>query len=144
MNLNKVQIIGRVTRDPELKSTTSGVKVCNFSIATNSTWKAADGTKKEDVEFHNCVSFGKTGEVIAQYVRKGSLFYVEGKLKTNKWVDKEQKTHYKTDIIVETFQFGPKASGSSDKPAQKTEEIQIQDEVNNFGEEHINVADLPY
>lgn len=115
MNLNQTNLIGRVTRDPELKALPSGNKVCSFSLATNRTWKDKnDNSKKEETDFHNLVAFGRTAEVIAQYVKKGQLLYVMGRLKTRTW---EHPTHkinmYRTEIIVENFQFGPKAGGSS-------------------------------
>jgi single-strand DNA-binding protein len=80
MNLNKAQLIGRLTRDPELKALPSGSKVCSFSMATNRVWKNEAGEKQEAVEFHNVVAFGKQAELIAQYVGKGDLFFIEGRM----------------------------------------------------------------
>ena len=103
MNLNKTIILGRTTRKPELKTTQSGIKVTSFSIATSEKYK-----EEEKTEFHNIVAFGKTAEIIEQYVEKGQLLLVEGKLSTSSW-EKDGKKFYKTDIICEKFQFGPKA-----------------------------------
>jgi len=112
MYLNKVQLIGNLTRDPELKSTPSGAKVCSFSLATNETFKDAQGQKKETVEFHNIVVWGKTAENVAQYMKKGSQIYIEGKLQTRSW-DKDGVKHYRTEINALHVQFGHKPSGTA-------------------------------
>lgn len=119
MYLNKVQIIGNLTRDPELKSLPSGVKVTSAALATNRVWKDPNGVKKESTEYHNIVAFGKPAELIAQYMKKGGSLYVEGRLQTRSWDDKEGKKNYRTEIVVENFQFGPSAgkpNGSYSKP----------------------------
>lgn len=127
MYLNKATIIGNLTRDPELKNLPSGSAVANFSVATNRTWKDKEsGQKKEDVEFHNVVAFGKTAELIAQYVHKGDQIYIEGRIQTRSW-EKEGQKHYRTEIVCETMQFGSKKSGAvvpqkeqaPDEPAQE-------------------------
>ena len=106
-------IIGNLTRDPEMKALPSGIKVTSFGIATNRSWKDKAGAKQESTEFHNIVSFGKQAEVIAQYMKKGSSIFVEGRLQTRSWDDKESgQKKYRTEIVVDNFQFGPKASGA--------------------------------
>ena len=110
MYLNKTTIIGNLTRDPELKALPSGIKVANFSLATNRTFKDKDGNKQEEVEYHNCVAFGNQGENIAKYMKKGSQLLVEGRLKTSSW-EKEGQKFYKTEIVVEGSQFGSKPTG---------------------------------
>lgn len=112
MYINKAIVFGNVTRDPELKALPSGSKVCNFSIATNRTWKDATGKKQEASEFHNIVFFGKPAETIAQYVRKGSSLYVEGRITTRSWESQDGKKNYRTEIVGENFQFGPRAPGA--------------------------------
>ena len=115
MYLNKVTIIGNLTRDPELKAIPSGMKITNFSIATNRTWKNDAGEKKEDVEYHNIVVFGRQAETSAQYLKKGSQCLVEGRLQTQSWDDATSgKKMYRTEIIAENVQFGSKPSGQSD------------------------------
>ena len=105
--LNKTIIIGNLTKDVELKTLPSGTNIANFSVATNRTWKNADGEKQEEVEFHNVVVFGKVAEVISKYFEKGSQIYVEGRLKTQSWEDKDtQKKMYRTEIVLENFSFG--------------------------------------
>ncbi len=112
MNLNKVMIIGRVTKEIELKQTPNGVKVANFSIATNHTYKDKDGNKQENAEFHNIVLFGKLAELVAEYVEKGQELMIEGRLSTSSW-EKEGKKYYKTDIIGESMQFGQRKQDKS-------------------------------
>jgi single-strand DNA-binding protein len=113
MYLNKVFIIGNLTRDPELKSLPTGTKVASISLATNRTWKDAQGAKKESVEYHNVVAFARQAEVIAQYCKKGSSLYIEGRIQTRSWDAADGTKKYRTEIVLENFQFGPRASGDS-------------------------------
>jgi len=114
MNVNKAIVIGRLTRDPELRTTPSGQSVVNFTIATSSRWKGQDGQQQEKTEFHNIVAWGKRGEVINQYVTKGQELFVEGRLETRSWDDKETgKKMYRTEIIMDNFEFGAKPAGAS-------------------------------
>ena len=114
MNLNKVFVLGNVTRDPEVRSMPSGSQVVSFGMATNRVWKDAQGQKKEEAEFHNIVAFGKLADTISRYVFKGSMILIEGRLKTSSWDDKSTGAkRYKTEIIAETMQLGPKGSGGS-------------------------------
>ena len=149
MYLNKAFLYGNLTRDPELKALPSGSQVANFGLATNRTYKDKNGQKQEATEFHNIVAFGRTAEVIAQYCKKGRPIFVEGRIQTRSWDDKESgKKNYRTEIIVENFQFGadggkgggtPSASrGADEQPASKSnEEIQYPDE-------QINPEDIPF
>jgi single-strand DNA-binding protein len=111
MYLNKAMIYGNLTRDPESRALPSGGNVCSFSIATNRVFKKADGTKQEQVEFHNIVVFGRQAETCAQYLKKGSPAFVEGHLQTRSW-EGEKGKQYKTEIIAERVQFGPRGSGT--------------------------------
>jgi len=105
--LNKITIIGNLTKEPELKALPSGTKVVNFSVATNRTWKDAQGIKQEDVEFHNVIVFGKQAETVKQYFNKGDQIFIEGRLQTRSW-EVEGKKNYRTEIVLESFQFGNK------------------------------------
>ena len=106
MNINKAFLFGNLTRDPELKSLPSGIKVVSFGVATNRTWKDKNGAKQESVTFHNVVAYGKTAEVIAQYLKKGRSIFVEGRIDNRSWDDKTDGTKkYRTEIIVENFQL---------------------------------------
>ena len=104
-------LFGNLTRDPELRALPSGGNVCSFSVATNRVFKKADGTKQESTEFHNIVVFGRTAETCAQYLKKGSSVYIEGRLQTRSW-DGEKGKQYRTEVIAETVQFGPRAGGA--------------------------------
>ena len=119
MYINKVTILGNLTRDPEIRALPSGIKVVSFSLATNRTWKDQAGKKQEATEFHNIVAFGKLAELIAQYSKKGSSLYVEGRLQTRSWEDKANgEKKYRTEIVIESFQFGPRpaaGTGSTDQ-----------------------------
>jgi len=135
MYLNKTMLVGNVTRDIELKALPSGSKVANFSIATNRSWRTEQGEKKEEVEYHNIIAFGKTAETIAKWVKKGHSIYIEGRLQTKNW-EKDGVKHYRTEIFVENFQFGnnPKKETSN----EPKEEISI-----DYGEE-IKAEDIPF
>jgi single-strand DNA-binding protein len=147
MNLNKVLLYGNLTRDPELKALPSGSNVVSFGLATNRVYKDKNGAKQEAVEFHNIVAFGRTAEVIAQYCKKGRPVFIEGRLQTRSWDDKETgKKQYRTEIVTDNFQFGadggkPGATGATnsehEQPAPKGDEIQYPDE-------EINPEDIPF
>ncbi len=112
MYLNKVFLYGNLTIDPVEKALPSGIKVVNFSLATNRTYKDKDGNKKDTTEFHNVVAFGKQAELIAQYMKKGRGLFVDGRLQTRSWDDKATNSKkYRTEVIVENFQFGPSSAG---------------------------------
>ena len=151
MYLNKVMIIGNLTRDPELKSLPSGVKVTSIGLATNRSWKKEDGSKQESTEFHNAVAFGKPAELIAQYCRKGSSLYIDGRLQTRSWDGTDGQKKYRTEIVVENFQFGPRASGapgesqshSSDKNPSNPHQ-QKEPEAIEYPTEDINAEDIPF
>lgn len=106
MNLNKVFLIGRLTADPELKSTNSGTQVVNFSLATNRMWDR-DGVKQEETEFHNVVFYGRQAEVIARYCKKSSVLLVEGRLHRREWEKNGEKRH-SIEIVGEQMQLGQK------------------------------------
>ncbi len=111
MNLNKAIVIGRVTQDPELRTTPSGQSVCNFSVATNRTWtNSQTREKQEKAEFHNIVAWARLAEISNQYLKKGSLVMVEGRIETRSWSDATGNKRYRTEIIAENMQLGPRPS----------------------------------
>lgn len=114
-SLNKVLLIGNLGKDPETRYLPSGGAVCNFSIATTETWKDKDGQKQERTEWHNITMYGKLSEIAAQYLKKGSSVYLEGKLQTRKWQDKTTGAdRYSTEIICDQMQMlGGKDRGES-------------------------------
>ena len=99
-SLNKVLLIGNLTRDPEVRYTANGTAVATFGLATNKTWKDPNGEVKESTEFHNIVAWGKMAEICQQLLTKGMLVYIEGSLSTRNWEDDQGVTHYKTEIRV--------------------------------------------
>ena len=111
MNLNKVFIIGNLTRDPEKRSLPSGQPVVSFGVASNRFYKDQQGNKQQETEFHNVTAFGRLAEIVCQYLQKGSSIFVEGRIKTRNWLDAAGVKHYKTDIIAESLQLGPKIGG---------------------------------
>ena len=111
-SLNKAMLIGRLGRDPELRYTKSGGAVANFSIATDSRWKDKEGNQQESTEWHNIVVFGRTADVVQQYLKKGRLVYVEGRLQTRDWVDNQNVKHYRTEIVANTVQFLERTEGA--------------------------------
>ena len=115
-NVNRVILIGRLGQDPELKSTAQGKSVANFSLATNESWKDSTGAKQERTEWHRIVVWDKTAELCNQYLKKGREAYIEGRLQTREWDDKEGKKRYTTEIVAERVQF--LGSKSADAGAQ--------------------------
>ena len=121
MYLNKAIIIGNLTRDPELKSLPSGIKVCSFSLATNRVWKDQNGARQEATDYHNVVVFGRQAETVAQYMKKGSSMLVEGRMQTRSWDDKETgQKKSRTEVVAEKTQFGPKAGTNTSAPSGAT------------------------
>lgn len=119
--INKAIIIGNLGQDPETRYTASGAAICTLSVATSEKWKdKQSGEQKENTEWHRVVMFGKVAEVADQYLSKGSTVYIEGKIKTRKWEDKEGGTRYTTEIVVDGFggQMQMLGSPGERKPAQ--------------------------
>jgi len=148
MYLNKAIIIGNLTRDPELKSLPSGISVATFGVATNRVWKDRDGAKKEDTQYHNIVVFGRQAETTAQYLKKGSSVLVEGRIQTRSWDDQEGNKKYRTEIVADRVQFGPRQGGAA-APAATSEGKQAggKDEAVDtieYPEEDINLDDIPF
>ena len=111
MYLNKATILGNLTGDTELRAIPSGTQVATFSVATNRVWKDKDGSKKEDVQFHNVVVFGRAAETAAQYLKKGSQVLVEGRMQTRSWDDKNSgEKKYRTEIIADSSAINLQAS----------------------------------
>lgn len=154
MYLNKAFIYGNLTRDPEMRALPSGQQVANFSIATNRTYKDRDGAKKEQVEYHNVVAFGRQAEVIGQYMKKGRPLMVEGRIQTRSW-EADGKKNYRTEIVVENFQFGPGGErggggayeGGNSRTAagdDRREEASSGGDAIQYPDEDINPEDIPF
>ncbi len=170
MNLNKAILIGRLTRDPEVRTTTSGKQVTSFSIANNTTWKNADGEKQEKTEFHNIVAWGKLGEICGQYLTKGQEVYIDGRIETRNWEGQDGVRRNRTEIIMENMQMGqrsrneggggyaPAPSGSSNfsnkqasnpaKPEENKDEVPViqveEPPANPDDKDEIKVEDIPF
>lgn len=161
--VNKVTLLGRLTRDAELKNLPSGVALANFSLATNRIWYDQQKQKQEEVEFHNCTAFNKTAENIAKYTKKGHLLYVEGRIATRSWDDKTTgEKKYRTEIIVEEMKLMPNgrnesgddgSSSSVDFGSSPTPKEKKQEEVKgrgmdldqiDYGDSNINIDDIPF
>ena len=99
-SLNKVMLIGNLTRDPEMRYTPQGTAVCTFGVATNRNWTLESGEKKEDVEFHNVVAWNKLAEICAQYLKKGRKVYVEGRLSTRSWQGTDGAQKQRTEVVI--------------------------------------------
>lgn len=112
MNLNKVYLIGRLTKDPEIRTTTTGQTVAQISLATNRVWYNDAKQKQESTEFHNIVAWSRLAEIVNQYTRKGSILLVEGRLQTRSWQAPDGTTKYKTEIVAESIQLGPRNSST--------------------------------
>ncbi len=113
MNVNKVILVGRLTRDPELRNTNSGQAVVTVSLATNRFWKDQNGQKQEQTEFHRIVVFGRLAETVSQYLVKGQEAYFEGRLQTRSWTGKDGAEKYTTEVIANDVQFGSKPQGNA-------------------------------
>jgi len=147
MYLNKAIIIGNLTRDPELKSLPSGTAVCTLGVATNRVWRDKDGAKQESTEYHNIVVFGRQAETSAQYLKKGQNVLVEGRIQTRSWDGQDGNKRYRTEIVADRVQFGPKAGGFSEGP--KKEEVKSESGSKDEGEiaypeEEVNPDDIPF
>ena len=150
MYINKAMLYGNLTRDPELRSLPSGGQVCSFSVATNRVFKKQDGSKQEATEFHNVVVFGRQAETCAQYLKKGSPAYVEGRIQTRSWESPEKGKQYRTEIVAERVQFGPRGTGAGGgaprdavSDAEAPQRAPKEDSID-YPEEDINPDDIPF
>lgn len=151
MYLNKVFLVGNLTRDPELKALPSGTKVVSFSIATNRIFKDKDGRKQEQADYHNIVAFAKLAELSAQYLKKGQQVLIEGRIQTRSWETNGEKK-YRTEIIADGVQFGAKSGGAgpssgpsagSSKPSDAAPAPAGSDTIE-YPSEEINPDDIPF
>jgi single-strand DNA-binding protein len=146
MNLNKVILIGRVTKDPEMRSTTGGTATARIGLATNRIYKDKQGNKKEQTQFHNCVAFGRTAEIIGQFVSRGQLLMVEGRVETRSWENREGVKSYITEIIIENIQMGPKpAAREPEQAPPEATAAKQEDDIPTIEEgQGIDVKDIPF
>jgi len=164
MNVNKVVLVGRVTRDPEIRTTPSGQSVATLSLATNSFWTDKSGTKQEKTEFHNIVLWGKLSEIAGQYLTRGQECFIEGRLQTREYTAKDGTTRRTTEIIAENLQLGNRSNtqgqGTSRGPVTNTPQKQntpqtraqapasVEEEIPTINlddeQEEIKIEDVPF
>ena len=116
-SVNKVILVGNLGRDPEIRYMPSGDAMANLNLATTDTWKDKGGEKQEKTEWHRVVMFGKTADIAGEYLKKGSQVYIEGRLQTRKWTDKEGQERYTTEIVADRMQMLGSRSGGSERMA---------------------------
>jgi len=150
MYINKVFLFGNLTRDPELRSLPSGNSVVSFGIATNRVYKDGNGQKQEQVEFHNIVVFGRQAEIVSQYLKKGSSAFIEGRLQTRSWEGQDGVKKYRTEIVSERVQFGPRSGGGGGayqgQGADKNDGVDApaKSDTAPYPEEDIKPEDIPF
>ena len=149
MYINKAFLFGNLTRDPELRSLPSGMNVCSFSVATNRVYRDREGKKQEQADFHNVVVFGRQADTVAQYLKKGSSVFVEGRMQTRSWEQEGQKK-YRTEVVADRVQFGPRAGGggggrrSGDEDQSPAEENNSGGSGIDYPKDDINPDDIPF
>ncbi len=158
MNVNKVMLVGRLTRDPEVRTTQTGQSVTSLSLATNRFWKDKNGQKQDQTEFHNVVLWGRLAEIAGQYLSKGQETYIEGRLQTRKYTAKDGSERRTTEIVAENMQLGSRPQNSSTPtnpnknfnsptnpaPSAKAPEEQIPTIDLDAEEEEIKIEDVPF
>ena len=157
MDLNKVMLIGRLTRNPESKTTPQGVTVVNFGIATNRVWKDDQGNQRDATEFHNIVAWRKLGEICAQYLTKGRQVYIEGHLQTRSWDGQDGKKNYRTEIVADNMiMLGNRSEGNAPAafPVPAATPVAAASQANMpspepitaapAGDEEIRIEDIPF
>ena len=141
---SKAIIVGNITRDPELRSTTSGTQVCGFSVAVNRNYKDSSGNNQESVSFIDCSAWGRAGEIIAQYAKKGSGILVSGRLEQRSWEDKEGQKRSRVEIVVEDFNFiggnTGDGGGRSNVPSNDSQDVAPDD----ISDEPIDLSEIPF
>lgn len=149
MDLNKVMLIGNVVRDPEIRTTPSGQSVASFAIATNLVWKDKSGQRQQKAEFHNIVAWRRLGEIVGQYVKKGSKIYLEGRLETRSWDDQNGMKRYRTEIIADNMILLDKAGAGGGQSFTPRSQEPALDESSQPApaespEQEISIDDIPF
>ncbi|MEX2014059.1 MAG: single-stranded DNA-binding protein [Parcubacteria group bacterium] len=150
MYFNRAIIIGNLTRDPELRSLPSGVQIATIGVATNRVWKDKNGAKQESTDYHNVVIFGRQAETTAQYLRKGSSVLVEGRMQTRSWEAADGTKKYRTEVVADRIQFGPRRDGAAPATAKAAGDDQTPPndapptDTIDYPEESVNVDDIPF
>lgn len=141
-SLNRAELIGNLTRDPELKTTQNGKSVATVGIATNRNWKNSEGSKHEEAEFHNIVCWGKLAEIVSQYLKKGMKVYFAGRLQTRTWEDEAGIKHYRTEVVADDMIIlSPR--GKSAGNFENGDDIDYEQKANTLDDD-ISPEDLPF
>lgn len=158
MNLNKIFVLGNLTRDPEVRSLPSGQNVVNFAVATNRIWNDKNGQKQQDTQFHNIVVFGRMADTCAKYLNKGKMVLVEGRIQNRSWDAADGTKKYRTEIVAEGIQLGPKTAGesvnsgnaslSSSRPNNSAHRPELKDKedipIIEQETEEVDISDIPF
>jgi single-strand DNA-binding protein len=164
MNLNKAMVIGNLTRDPEIRSTTGGNSVASFSVATSFVWNDQSGQRQEKTEFHNIVAWRRLADICGQYLKKGSKVYIEGRLQTREWTGQDAIKRYRTEIVADNMimldrpnyqgspsqgQSAPYQRPAAAAPAPNSNEpyfapVNDNEPAGNPAEDEIKVEDIPF
>ena len=149
MNLNKVLLVGRLTRDPEIRSLPSGQQVTSFGLATDRYFTDKSGQKQQQTDFHNIVMFGRLAEIASQFLTKGSLTLIEGRIQTRSWQDATGNKRYRTEIIAQSLQLGPRTAGAgkvmtAEKEETKEETLSEEIPIIEEEEKEIDVSQIPF
>ncbi len=130
-SLNKVMIIGHLGRDPEMRYTPSGRPVTTFTVATSRSWNTVDGERHTETEWFNIVAWGNLAEICKQYLNKGQQVYIEGRLQTRKWEDKEGNRHYTTEVVAqEMMMLGERKESNNQAHTEEANEAEMPNETN--------------
>ena len=149
-SLNKAMLIGNLTRDPELRKTTTGQSVCSFSIATNRVYTDASGQKKDQPDYHNIVAWGKLGEICGQYLVKGKKVYIDGRMQTRDWDGQDGVKRYRTEVVAESMIMldrggSPMAGGAtSGAVLMSVGAVAMADEPAATPDDEIKLEDIPF
>jgi len=150
MDLNRAQLIGNVTRDPEVRTTPTGQTVCSFGVATNMQWTDAQGQKQQRAEFHNLVAWGKLAEICGQYLVKGKKIFVEGRLQTREWEGQDGAKRNRTEIVADSMIMLDRGGSGGGPPARSNEPTitPVSDAPSpidkGVGDQEIKLEDIPF
>ena len=147
MDLNKAMIIGRLTRDPEVRTTPTGTNVANFAVATNFRWKDQQGNQQDNTEYHDIVAWRRLADIVGQYLKKGARVYVEGRLQTRSWEDQTGNKRYRTEIIADNLIMLDSRGGQSEGspfPRPQSAPVQPATPPPPPADDEIRVEDIPF
>lgn len=146
MDLNKVMLIGRLTKNPELRSTSAGQNVTSFSVATNRVFTDAQGQKQDRAEFHNIVAWGKLAEICSQYLTKGRRAYIEGRLQTRDWVAQDGTRRYSTEVVAENMILldGPRGTSTHEGFSDSSRNEPIKNDATSAMSEEPTIEEIPF